>query len=124
MMKLRLIAAVAAVALAGGALAQQQPSEAQALSYMVGYDFAGKLRQAAASGEAIDVEWVIQGLREGVAGAQPQIPLEQLQQALVGYQQREQARAEQARAQYEQFRQQNRQKSDAFLAAYAKQSGV
>jgi peptidylprolyl isomerase len=125
-MKLRLIAAaVASLALASGALAQQKPTDAQALSYLLGYSHLGtKLPIMQHNGETIDIEWVIKGVREGMKGSMDSVQQDQLQQVAQAFQQREQVRKEQAEARYEQLKQQNKQKSEEFLAANAKQPGV
>ena len=80
-MKLRLIAvAVTALVLASGTVAAQDTSsEKGKLSYALGYDLG---RNAAESGEALDVNTIVKGLQEGFAKKQPSVPVDQLRSAV------------------------------------------
>jgi len=119
-MKLRfLAAAVAALTLAGGtAVAQDTSSEQGQLSYALGYDLGRNLVE---SGEQINVDTVIQALRDGYARQEPSVPVEQLRSAVENMQQRQMARAQEA---FNQASAENKTKSDAFLAQNGAQSGV
>jgi peptidylprolyl isomerase len=124
-MKLRPIAvAIAALALAGGAFAQDTTSEKGKLSYYFGYDYGNNLAELTERGEQIDVNSVVKGLQDALAKKQPTLTAEQLKPALEAFQRREQARAEQARAQYEKVAGENKTKSDQFIAGYKAQAGV
>ena len=79
-MKLRLIAAaVAALLLAGNAVAQDTSTEKGKLSYALGYDLG---RNAVESGEQVDVNAIVKGLQDGVAKKQPSVPVDQLRTAV------------------------------------------
>jgi peptidylprolyl isomerase len=119
-MKLRLIAAaIAALVLtAGPAAAQDTTSEKGKLSYALGYDLG---RNAAESGEALDVNTIIKGLQEGYAKKAPSVPVDQLRTAVQNMQQRQQAKA---KAEWEKAAAQNKTKSDTFIAANKAKAGV
>lgn len=119
-MKLRLLAAtVAALTLVGGtAVAQDTSSEQGQLSYALGYDLGRNLVE---SGEQINVETVIQALRDGYGRQDPSVPVEQLRTAVENMQQRQMARAQEA---FNQASAENKTRSDAFLAQNRAQSGV
>ena len=64
-MKLRsLVVAVAAFAMAGGALAQDVSSEKGKLSYYFGYDYGNNLAELTARGEQLDINSVVKGLQD------------------------------------------------------------
>lgn len=119
-MKLRLIAAaVAALALtAGTAVAQDTSTEKGKLSYALGYDLG---RNAIESGEALDVETIVQGLRDGYAKKQPAVPVDQLRTAVENMQKRQ---AEAAKAAWDKSAADNQARSTAFLAENKAKSGV
>lgn len=119
-MKLRLLAAtVAALTLASGAVAAQDTSTEQGqLSYALGYDLGRNLIE---SGEQVNVETVVQALRDGYARRDPTVPVEQLRSAVENMQERQMARAQQA---FNQASAENKTKSDAFLAQNRAKSGV
>lgn len=119
-MKLRLLAAtVAALTLASGAVAAQDTSTEQGqLSYALGYDLGRNLVE---SGEQINVETVVQALRDGHARRDPTVPIEQLRAAVENMQERQMARAQQA---FSEASAENKTKSDAFLAQNRAKSGV
>ncbi|WP_028916231.1 FKBP-type peptidyl-prolyl cis-trans isomerase N-terminal domain-containing protein [Pseudoxanthomonas sp. J35] len=124
-MKLRPIAvAVAALALAGSALAQDTTSEKGKLSYYFGYDYGNNLAELQDRGEQLDVNSVVKGLQDALAKKQPAITAEQLKPALEAFQKREQARAQQAKAQYDKVAAENKTKSDQFIAGFKSQAGV
>ena len=124
-MKLRPIAvAIAALALAGGAFAQDTSSEKGKLSYYFGYDYGNNLAQLTDRGEQLDVNSVIKGLQDALAKKEPSITAEQLKPALEAFQKREQARAQQAKAEYDKVAAENKTKSDQFIAGYKAQAGA
>ena len=90
-MKFRPIAvAVAALALAGNAFAQDTTSEKGKLSYALGYDLG---RNAVESGEQVDINTVIKGLQDGYGKKQPAVPVDQLRTAVQNMQKRQADRA-------------------------------
>lgn len=119
-MKLRLLAAtVAALTLASGAVAAQDTSSEQGqLSYALGYDLGRNLIE---SGEQVNVETVVQALRDGYARRDPTVPVEQLRSAVENMQERQMARAQQA---FNEASAENKTKSDAFLAQNRAKAGV
>ena len=124
-MKLRPIAvAVAALALAGGAFAQDITSEKGKLSYYFGYDFGNNLAELQGRGEPLDVNSVVKGVQDALAKQQPAITAEQLKPAVEAFQKREEARAQQAKAQYDKVAAENKAKSDQFMAQNKARAGV
>ena len=124
-MKFRPIAvAVAALALAGSAFAQDITSEKGKLSYYFGYDYGNNLAELAARGEQVDVNSVVKGLQDAMAKKEPAITADQLKPAMEAFQKREQARAQQAKAQYDKAAADNKAKSDQFLAQNKAKAGV
>ncbi|MFC4727214.1 FKBP-type peptidyl-prolyl cis-trans isomerase N-terminal domain-containing protein [Coralloluteibacterium thermophilus] len=131
-MKLRLLAAsVAAIALSGAALAQnQQPAQAaqqapapvpvdrNALSYAIGYDLG---RSLADSGEQVDIAQVVRAVQDGFAKQDPSVQPQQMAQQLEGMQRR---MFERARAAFEAASRENKTRSDQFLASNRAQAGV
>ncbi len=124
-MKFRPIAvAVAALVLAGNAFAQDTTSEKGKLSYYFGYDYGNNLAELAERGEPIDSASVVKGLQDALAKKQPALTAEQLKPALEAFQGREQARAQQAKAQFDKVAAENKTKSDQFLAQNKAKAGV
>ena len=124
-MKFRPIAvAVAALALAGNAFAQDITSEKGKLSYYFGYDYGNNLAELTERGEQVDVNSVVKGLQDALAKKQPALTAEQLKPALEAFQKREQARAAQAKAQFDKVAAENKTKSDQFLAQNRAKAGV
>lgn len=119
-MKLRLLAAaVAALTLVGGtAVAQDTSTEQGQLSYALGYDLGRNLVE---SGEQVNVETVIQALRDGYARRDPTVPVEQLRTAVENMQERQMKRAQEA---FARVSAENKTKSDAFLAQNRAKAGV
>ncbi len=119
-MKLRLIAvAVAALTLtAGQAVAQDTTSESGKLSYALGYDLG---RNAGESGEALDVNTIVQGLQDGFAEREPAVPVDQLRVAVENMQKRQQAKA---KAAWDAAAAANKTRSDTFIAQNKAKSGV
>ena len=124
-MKLRPIAvAVAALALAGSAFAQDTTSEKGKLSYYFGYDYGSNLAELQERGEPLDVNSIVKGVQDALAKKQPAVSAEQLKPAVEAFQKREQARAQQAKAQYDKAAAENKTKSDQFLAQNKAKPGV
>ena len=124
-MKLRsLVVAVAAFAMAGGALAQDVSSEKGKLSYYFGYDYGNNLNELTARGEQLDIAAVVKGLQDAYAKKQPAITADQLKPAVEAFQRREQGRAAAAKAEYEKVAAENKTRSDQFLAANKAKAGV
>lgn len=124
-MKLRPIAvALAAMAVAGSALAQDTTSEKGKLSYYFGYDYGNNLAELQARGEQLDVNSVVKGLQDALGKKEPAITAEQLKPALEAFQQREQSRAQQAKAQYDKVAAENKTRSDQFITSFKGQAGV
>ncbi len=124
-MKLRSIAvAVAAFAMAGSALAQDVSSEKGKLSYYFGYDYGNNLAELTARGEQLDINSVVKGLQDAYAKQKPALTADQLKPALEAFQKREQARAQQAKAEYDTVAAENKTTSDQFIGTFKGQSGV
>ena len=120
-MKLRLLAAatLAALTLTGGAALAQDTSSAKGqLSYALGYQLG---REAAESGEALDVATMTKALQDGFAKKEPTVPVAQMRTAYQGMQQRLQAKA---KAAFDKAATDNKTKSDAFLAQNKAKAGV
>jgi len=119
-MKLRLIAvALAATTLVSApALAQDTSTEKGQLSYALGYDLG---RNAIETGESLDVEAIVKGLRDGYSRKDPAVPVEQLRTAVQNMQQRQAAKA---RAEWEKASAENKTRSDAFVAENRGKAGV
>jgi peptidylprolyl isomerase len=129
-MKLRLLAAMAALALASGtALAQSAPAAPAAaaapaptdratLSYAIGYDMARDLAERKVD---LDLATLKRGIEEGYAKKPPTMDGQKLAAALSGFQKR---MAEQERAEFERISRENTSKSNAFLAANKAKPGV
>lgn len=119
-MKLRLIAAAVAalVFTAGSAAAQDTTSEKGKLSYALGYDLG---RNAAESGEAMDVNTIVKGIQDGYAKKAPAVPVDQLRTAVQNMQKRQQ---EKAKAEWDSAAATNKTRSDAFITQNKAKSGV
>lgn len=128
-MKLRLLAAClaafglsAGVALAQSAPAANQPAPPPAnkpvLSYAIGYDLGKDLADQKVD---VDINAVIKALQDGFAKRAPAHSQEQMDAQLAGLQQRMVA---QARAEFERVANENKAKSDAFLAANRSKPGI
>ncbi|MCX7033742.1 MAG: FKBP-type peptidyl-prolyl cis-trans isomerase [Arenimonas sp.] len=131
-MKLRLLAAsLAALGLSAGvAVAQTAPAPAPqaaqapvavnkpVLSYAIGYDLGKDLAQ---QGVDVDLNAVIKALQDGFAKRAAQYPQPQMDAQLTGLQQR---MMNKARSEFERVANENKSKSDAFLAANRSKPGV
>ncbi|HHW4678087.1 MAG TPA: FKBP-type peptidyl-prolyl cis-trans isomerase N-terminal domain-containing protein [Xylella sp.] len=124
-MKLRVIAvAVAALAVTNNALAQDTTSEKGKISYYLGYQQGSGLAELTGRGEQLDINSVIKGMEDGYNKKQPGVAVEQLRPALEAFQKREQARAQQAKAEYEKAANENKAKSEQFMAKNKSAPGV
>jgi peptidylprolyl isomerase len=118
-MKLRLLAAaLAALTLTGAAFAQDTTSDKGKLSYALGYQLG---RQAAESGEVLDVATMTRALQDGYAKKNPTVPVDQMRTAYEGMQKR---LAMKAKAEYDKAASENKTKSDAYLAQNKAKAGV
>lgn len=119
-MKLRLIAvALAALVITSGPVAAQDTSsEKGKLSYALGYETG---QSAAQSGEPLDLETLIKGLRDAYAKKPPSVPVDELRTAVQNMQKRQ---GEKAKAAWEKAAAENKTKSDAFIASNKAKSGV
>jgi len=120
-MKLRLLAAtlLAALTLTGGvALAQDTSSTKGQLSYALGYQLG---REAAESGESLDVATMTKAVQDGFAKKEPTVSMEQMRTAYQGMQQRLQAKE---KAAFDKAAATNKTRSDAFLAQNKAKAGV
>ena len=125
-MKLRLLAAtLAALTLvAGTAVAQDTTTESGKLSYALGYDYGQSLHGLIARGEKIDINALVKGIQDAHAKREPSVPADQLRPAVEAFQQREQQRGEQAKAEYEKAAAENLARSNQYVAEYKARSGV
>ncbi|MDR2872150.1 MAG: FKBP-type peptidyl-prolyl cis-trans isomerase [Xanthomonadaceae bacterium] len=124
-MKLRsIVVAMAAFSITGAAFAQDITSEKGKLSYYFGYDYGNNLAELAGRGEQLDINSVVKGLQDAFAKKDPAINEAQLKPAVEAFQRREEARMQQAKAEYEKVAAENKTKSDQFLAQYRTQTGV
>ncbi len=125
-MKLRLLttALAATVLLAGVASAQDISSDKGKLSYYFGYQTGNNLAELAGRGEQIDVASVTKGLQDAYGKKDPAISAEQLKPTMEAFQKREEARAQQAKANYDKAAAENKTKSDGFISQYRSQAGV
>ena len=125
-MKLRVLAAtLAALTLAAGsAVAQDISTEEGKLSYAFGYDYGQSLHQLIDRGEKIDINALVRGVQDAYAKRDPAVAAEQLRPAVQAFQQREQQRGEQAKAEYEKAAAENLARSNQYMATHKAQSGV
>jgi peptidylprolyl isomerase len=124
-MKLRLIAAaVAALLLAGNAVAQDTSTEKGKLSYALGYDHGVKLAELAATGEQLDPAAVAKGLQDAMAKKPTAVPEDQLAPVFKNFQNRQIARAQKAKAEWDKAASDNKAKSDTFIAQNKAKAGV
>ena len=127
-MKLRMLAAamaafalVPSLALAqttAPATAANQAPDRATLSYAIGYDMARDLAERKVD---LDINTLVRAIQDGYAKREPTMPRDKLGAALESFQRR---MAEQSRAEFERISRENKQKSDAFLAANRGKTGV
>lgn len=125
-MKMRTLAAVlAALTISAGAVhAQDMTSEKGKLSYIFGYQLGGQLEQAQEAGEQIDINSAIKGIQDAYAKKDPALAEAQAKPVMEAFQKRQQARAQQAKAEYDKAAAANMTKSNQFLAANKAKPGV
>lgn len=119
-MKLHLLAAtLAALTLTSGiAAAQDTTSEKGKLSYALGYQLG---REAAESGEMLDIATTTKALQDGYAKKEPTVQIEQMRSAYEAMQTRQMAKA---KAAFDKAAAENKTKSDTFLAQNKAKAGV
>lgn len=118
-MKLRMIAAVLAVlVVVPVAAAQDTASEKGKLSYAIGYEVGRDINQRKLD---VDINTVVRALQDGFAERNPAVSQEEMTAALQKMQ--EQALA-QARAEFERISNENKARSDRFLAENRGKAGV
>lgn len=119
-MKLRLLAAtLAALTLTSGlAVAQDTTSDKGKLSYALGYQLG---REAAESGEVLDLNTMTRALQDGYAKKPPTVAIDQMRTVYGAMQQRQVARA---KAAFDKAAVDNKTKSDAFVAQNKARPGV
>ncbi|MDZ4349203.1 MAG: FKBP-type peptidyl-prolyl cis-trans isomerase N-terminal domain-containing protein [Xanthomonadaceae bacterium] len=117
-MKLRVLAVMLMMSLAPVALAQDTTSEKGKLSYAVGYEIGRDLNQRKLE---VDIATVVRAIQEGYAQSTPAVSPEEMGAALQKMQ--EKAVAE-ARAEFERVSNENKARSDRFLADNRSKSGV
>jgi len=122
-MKLRLLAATcAALTLASSmAMAQDMTSEKGKVSYYFGYQFG---RDLAESGEQVDLATAYKAMQDGYAKKQPAVTEDQMRPAVAAMQKRQQAKMEQAKANYEKAAAENKTKSDQYMAQNKAKPGI
>ena len=130
-MKLRLLAAVsAALVLSSGFAAAQKAAPAASaapaattpnrttLGYALGYRLS---RGLAENKVDIDVAALVRGTQDGYAKKDPTVPMEQLRSTLENFSRK---MAEQEKAEFDRVSRENKQKSDAFMAANKAKPGI
>lgn len=118
-MKYRVLAvALAAIAFAGSATAQDTSTEKGKVSYAMGYMLG---QDVVAVGETLDAAAVTKGLNDALAKKQPSVPADQLRTAMQGYQTRVEARE---KAEYDKAAASNLAESNKFLATNKAKPGV
>ena len=124
-MKLRLIAAaVAALLLAGNAVAQDTSTEKGKLSYAMGYEQGLKLADLAAKGEQLDPAAIAKGVQDAMAKKPSVVTEEQLRPVFEAFQKRQMDRMQKAKAEWEKLATDNKAKSDTFIAQNKAKAGV
>lgn len=124
-MKLRLIAAaVAALVLAGNAVAQDTSTEKGKLSYAMGYEQGLKLADLAAKGEQLDPAVIAKGLQDAMAKKPSVVTDEQLRPVFEAFQKRQLERGQKAKAEWDKLAADNKVKSDSFIAQNKAKTGV
>jgi peptidylprolyl isomerase len=114
-----LVPALAAAQTAAPAAAAATPApDKQTLSYAIGYDMARDLAERKVD---LDINTLIRAIQDGYAKRDPTMPKDKLGAALESFQKR---MAEQSRAEFDRVSRENKQKSDAFLAANKAKTGV
>lgn len=122
-MRLRhpLLAVFIALALSGGATAQDTTSDKGKLSYALGYSTGQDIARMLKRGEQFDMATFMKAVEDATAGKEPAVPRDQLQAAVDNMQRRELARA---RAEFDKVAADNKTRSEAFLARNRSAPGV
>lgn len=122
-MRLRhpLLAVFIALALSGGATAQDTTSDKGKLSYALGYSTGQDIARMAQRGEQVDMATFMKAVQDATAGKEPAVPRDQLQAAVDNMQRRELARA---KAEFDKVAADNKTRSEAFLARNRSAPGV
>ena len=112
----RLITVLLAVLLSGGVFAQNLESEQGKLGYAVGYDFGVDLKQL-----DVELEAVVQAIRDGYRESDPQVPREEMRRLLTELQ--EKIRQERMDA-FMAMAEENQAKAEEFLAENRDKKGI
>lgn len=111
------IAALFAALLAGVASAQAPTTDGQKLSYAIGFDFGLDLRQL----DGLELESVVQALRDAHAQRDPQVPPEEMRVLLASLQQEIQ---QERMAQFQELAERNEAEAERFLRENRSKSGI
>lgn len=108
--------ALVLAALVSPALAQDLESEQGRLGYAIGYEFGSETSQW-----EVDIDAVIEAIRDAHAGREPQIPGEQLQEVLTEFNERVR---EERMEQFQRLAETNETKAEEFLAQNESKKGI
>ena len=117
-MLIRICAALAMLIATGTAGAQDLSNDKDKLSYAVGWEFGADLKRR---NQEFDVEAVIAALRDAVGDQDPKVAVEEMRDLLTAFQ--EKLRQEQLAA-FQQLAEENRVKSEEFLAGNRSKTGI
>lgn len=117
-MKLRLLAALVAALSVGVASAQDYSSEKNKLSYSIGYEIG---RDLAERGIDVDVNSVVRAMQDGYGRRDPAVAPQEMAASLQAMTERMRA---QAMAEFERVSNENKARSDSFLAENRGKQGV
>jgi FKBP-type peptidyl-prolyl cis-trans isomerase FklB len=120
-MKLRWVAAAAALLLAGHASAADAPKLAdkkEKISYSIGMDIGSNLKRQSID---IDPDLLAKGVRDAMSGGETLLTGEEAKETLMAFQQDLVARAQEQRRQ---MGEKNKKEGEAYLAANGKKDGV
>ncbi|MDT8408682.1 MAG: FKBP-type peptidyl-prolyl cis-trans isomerase [Wenzhouxiangellaceae bacterium] len=102
--------------LIGQVAAQDIESDAGKLGYAIGYEFGSETSQW-----DVDIEAIVSAIRDANAGRDPQVPVEEMRQVLTAFNER--MRAERME-QFQQLAEENKAKSEEFLATNSDKTGI
>jgi len=108
--------ALALLAVASPALAQDFESEQGKLGYAIGYEFGSETSQW-----EVDVEAIVAAIRDANAGREPQVPAAEMQQVLTAFNERVR---EQRMEQFQRLAEENKARADEFLAENKSKTGI
>lgn len=120
-MKLRWVAAAAALLLAGHASAADAPKLAEKkekISYSIGMDIGTNMKRQSID---VDPDLLAKGVRDAMSGGETLLTVEEAKETLMALQQDLVARAQEQRMQ---LAEKNRKEGEAYLAANGKKEGV